>query len=213
MGNHFRGETMTGDTAHFSHKRYTIRRKVFRLFGGAFHLYDGDGNLALYSNMKRFRIREDIRLYTDESQSTELLRIATRSIFDFAGAYDVHDSQSGEHVGTLRRAGLRSAFMRDHWTLLAPDGREIGTLQEDSMLKALLRRYIEYLAVFLPQRYHATLTGESGIEHPVADYRQRFNPFILKLDVDFEDDPQGRFDRRLALAAGVLLTAIEGRQE
>ncbi len=88
----------------FQHPRYTIRRKFFRFFGDAFHLYTDDGELALYSNMKRFRIREDIRLYADESQDQELLRISTRSIFDFAGAYDVHDSQSDEHVGTLRRS-------------------------------------------------------------------------------------------------------------
>lgn len=196
----------------FAHRGYTIRRKVFRFFGGAYHIYDDRGELALYSNMKRFRIREDIRLYSDESQSTELLRINTRSMFDFAGAYDVRDSRTDEHIGTLRRAGVRSAFLRDHWTILTPDGREIGAIQEDSVLKALLRRYIEYLAFLLPQRYHATVTGESGIEHPVARYRQRFNPFILKLDLDF-DDPEGRLDRRLALAAGVLLTAIEGRQD
>ena len=58
--------------ARFQHLRYTIRRKFFRLFGDAFHLYTDTGELALYSNMKRFRIREDIRLYSDESQEQEL---------------------------------------------------------------------------------------------------------------------------------------------
>ena len=48
---------------------------------------------------------------------------------------------------------------------------------------------------------------------PVAEYRQRFNPFILKLDVDFSADGDGRLDKRLGIAAGVLLSAIEGRQE
>ncbi len=76
------------------------------------------------------------------------------------------------------------------------------------MLKALVRRYIEALAFFFPQNYHATV-GESS----VAEYRQRFNPFILKLDVDFRADREGRLDKRLGIAAGVLLSAIEGRQE
>jgi len=192
----------------FQHPRYTIRRKFFRFFGDAFHLYTDDGELALYSNMKRFRIREDIRLYADESQDQELLRISTRSIFDFAGAYDVHDSQSDEHVGTLRRSGFTSSFLRDHWIFLDSGGQEIGTLQEDSMIKALVRRYIETLAFFFPQHYHATVGGSS-----VAEYRQHFNPFILKLDVDFSADREGRLDKRLGIAAGVLMSAIEGRQE
>lgn len=195
-------------TATFAHPRYTIRRKVLRLFGGAFHLYSDAGELVLYSDMKRFRIREDIRLYRDASKRETLLRIRTRSVLDFAGAYDVEDTATGERIGTLKRAGLKSAFLRDHWSVLDPQGREIASLQEDSILKALLRRYIEFLSPFFPQRYHATVGGQI-----VAHYRQRFNPFILKLDVDFTPDTDARLDRRLGVAAGVLLSAIEGRQE
>mgnify|MGYP006295065643 CR=1 FL=1 len=198
---------MTHDDG-FQHPRYTIRTKFFRLFGDAFHIYDDQGNLALYSNMKRFRLREDIRLYSDESMEQELLRINTRSIFDFSGAYDVVDSRTEERVGTLKRAGLKSSFLQDHWSILDTEGNEVGTLEEDSMVKALLRRFIEGLAFLMPQRYHATLGGQT-----VADYRQRFNPIILKLDLDFSADPEHRLDRRLAIAAGVLLSAIEGRQE
>jgi uncharacterized protein YxjI len=192
----------------FQHPHYTIRSKFFRLFGDAFHIYDAQGNLRLYSNMKRFRLREDIRLYADESMRDELLRINTRSIFDFSGAYDVVDSRTDERVGTLRRAGLKSSFLQDHWSILNSDGNDIGTLEEDSMLKALARRYLEILSIFLPQRYHASLNGRT-----VARYQQRFNPVILKLDLDFSADPDQQLDRRLGLATGVLLSAIEGRQE
>ncbi len=96
----------------FQHPRYTIRRKFFRFFGDASHPYTDAGEPALHPTLIRFRIREAIRLYADESQDQELLRISTRSIFDFAGAYDVHDSQSDEHVGTLRRSGFRSSLLR-----------------------------------------------------------------------------------------------------
>jgi hypothetical protein len=47
---------------------------------------------------------------------------------------------------------------------------------------------------------------------PVLCFRQRFNPFIAKIDLDFSMDTQGRLDRRLGIAAAVLLCAIEGRQ-
>lgn len=192
----------------FQHQHYTIRSKFFRIFGDAFHIYDGQGELVLYSNMKRFRLREDIRLYANESMDDELLRINTRSIFDFSGAYDVVDSRTEERLGTLKRAGLKSSFLQDHWSILDPEGNEIGSLEEDSMVKALVRRYLEILSFFLPQRYHATLNGQT-----VASYQQRFNPVILKLDLDFSADPDQQFDRRLGLAAGVLLSAIEGRQD
>lgn len=199
---------MTADHAfRFAHASYTIRTRFFRLFGGAFHIYDDRGNLALYSDMKRFRLKEDIRLYDDDAKTTELLRISTQSIFDFSGAYDVHDSASGERLGTLKRAGLSSTFLRDRWTVHDANGKEIGEIVEDSTVKALARRFSDTLSLLMPQRYHAEIEGRRA-----AVYRQRFNPVIFKLDVDFADDPEAVFDRRLALAAGVLFSAVEGRQ-
>jgi uncharacterized protein YxjI len=200
--------TSTAGGEPFASPRYLIRTKLLRLFGGAFHVFDATGRLALYTEMKRFRLREDLRLYPDEQCTPELLRIATQSIFDIAGAYDVHDSTTGEHIGTLRRAGLSSTFYRDRWTILSADGREIGFIEEDSVLKGLVRRYIEILALFLPQRYHAVVGART-----VASFQQRFNPLILKLEVDFTEDADHALDRRLGLAAGVLLSAIEGRQQ
>ena len=46
----------------------------------------------------------------------------------------------------------------------------------------------------------------------VATVRQNFNPFVLKLTVDFSLDRNGLLDRRLGLAAVILLCAVEGRQ-
>jgi hypothetical protein len=46
----------------------------------------------------------------------------------------------------------------------------------------------------------------------VADLRQNFNPFSYQLNVDFSMDVNKLLDRRLGLAAGILLAAVEGRQ-
>ena len=190
----------------FSHDRYMVRSKLFRLFGGAFHVYTEGGELALYTDQRRFRLKEDLRVYADESKSEELLRINTQSVFDISGAYDVTDSRSQERVGTLQRRGLAS-FVRDQWDVLDASGEPLGSLQEDSMAKALLRRLLGDLSLVMPQRYHLEAGGRT-----VATYRQRFNPVILKLEVDFSSDTDNVLDRRLGLAAAILLNAIEGRQ-
>ena len=193
----------------FAHTRYMVRTKFFRLFGGAYHIYDEAGNVALYSNMKRFRLKEDIRLYNDESMSAELIRISTQSIFDFSGAYDVYDSVSDERLGTLKRAGLSSTFVRDQWEIYDGEQNQVGQVLEDSAGLGLVRRWLlDDLAFLLPQKYHAEINGQQ-----VATFKQRINPLIMKLDVDFSDDQQQALDRRLGLATAVLLSAIEGRQE
>mgnify|MGYP000512325873 CR=1 FL=1 len=192
----------------FKHSSYLVRTKLFRIFGGAFHIYNGNGELVLYSEQKRFKIKEDIRLYSDETQKQELLRISTQSIFDITGAYDVKDSITEEHIGTLKRSGLRSTFLRDYWEIVDPAGEKMGHLQEDSIFKALVRRFIENASFLLPQKYHISIRDKV-----VGTYKQRFNPIILKLDVNFSLDERNQLDRRLGLAGAVLMCVVEGRQQ
>jgi hypothetical protein len=181
-----------------------IRRKFLKLFGGAFHIFDEAGNVAFYSKMKAFKLKEDLRLYTGEDMQHEVLSIRARSILDFGATYDVVDSTSGQKVGALRRKAFKSV-LRDEWLILDANDREVGKTREDSLVLALVRRLLTNL---VPQTYVGTIA-----EQPVFVFKQQFNPFVAKIDLDFSMDAQGQLDRRLGIAAAVLMCAIEGRQE
>lgn len=187
----------------FSFDRYMLKRQVFALTG-KFRYFDPSGRLVLFSEQKMFKWREDIRVYSDESKTQEVLMIKARQIIDFSAAYDVVDSASGQKVGALRRKGL-SSILRDEWEILDANDQVIAKVIEDSMGLALLRRFLTNL---VPQNYDI-LMGETR----VGDLKQPFNPFVYNLDVDFSMDINRRLDRRLGLAAGILLAAIEGRQQ
>jgi len=183
--------------------RYLFRRKFFKLFGGAFHVYDGEGNPVLYSRQKAFRLREDFRVYADEARSEELLVVKTPDIFDVWATYGVWDSAAEEPVGAIRRKALASVI-RDEWTFLSPGGEEIGTLKESSIVGALASRFVN----IIPQTYAVTALDGSH----AADIRQHFNPFVLKYTMTIPD-PDPPIDRRLLVAAGILLAGVERRQE
>jgi uncharacterized protein YxjI len=187
----------------FQHDRYLLKRQVFALTG-KIRIYTPDGSLATYSEQKMFRLREDIRLYADEQKQQELIWIQARQILDFAAAYDVVDSAQSTKIGALRRKGFRS-LVRDKWEILDANDMLIGTLWEDSAGRALVRRLL--LGSLLPQRYDVFFG-----EQVVAQFTQRFNLFRYELDLDFSADYSKRLDRRLGLAAAVLLGIIEGRQ-
>jgi len=190
-------------TQAFNHTNYVIRKKVLSILGAKIHIYDSAENLVLYSQMKAFKLKEDISLYADEDMNKELLRIQARSIIDFSATYDINDSVTGEHVGALRRKGLKS-ILKDEWVILDNHDTEIGTIKEDSTLMALLRRVIN----IIPQSFNVILGDQT-----LTTYKQNFNPFVSKINVDFSSDPNMRFDRRLGLAAGILLCVIEGKQD
>lgn len=190
----------------YAHNTYTLRRKVLTILGAKFHIYGPDGDLALFAKLKAFKIKEDIRIYADEAQTQEVLAIRTKSVFDIAGTYDVRDTVTNETVGAIRRKALKSMF-RDQWLILDANGQEIGKIVEDSQFKALVRRFVEAAAFFMPQKYHVEMGGKT-----VATYQQNFNPFVHKIAIDFTPDAANQYDPRLGLAAAVLLCAIEGRQ-
>jgi uncharacterized protein YxjI len=187
----------------FQHHSYLFRRKVLRFFGGAFNVYDESGRLLLFSEQKRFRLKEDFRIYADERQTEELLNIKTPQILDLGATYNVQDSTTGEPVGAIRRRFLKS-ILKDEWVFLSVTGQEIGKMTEMNVLGAILSRLIN----LIPQRYAITSTDGRA----VAEIRQHFNPFVLKYNMTVLD-PSPAIDPRLLIASGVLLAGIERRQQ
>ncbi|MDF2650344.1 MAG: hypothetical protein K0Q73_6149 [Paenibacillus sp.] len=187
----------------FSHTQYLLRKKILTLAGAKFHIYDNSGDLVLYSQMKAFKLKEDIRLYGDETMQEELITIQARSAIDFSAIYDVKDGVTGERVGSLQRKGMKS-ILKDEWVILSPSEREIGLIKEDSALMALLRRFLTNL---IPQKFNVEMNGRT-----ITVFEQNFNPMVSKLNVDFSLDTANQLDRRLGLAAAVLILAIEGNQ-
>ena len=187
----------------FSWSNYLLKRQVFALTG-KLRLYNPNDELVLYVEQKMFRLREDIRVFGDDSKTQELLLIQARNIIDFSAAYDVIEAANGQKVGALRRKGLKSMF-RDEWEVLDAADQPIGMLFEDSVGQALLRRFL--LGSLLPQNYDLTIG-----EQRVADLRQKFNLFGYQMILDFSMDTANKLDRRLGIAAGVLLAIIEGKQ-
>lgn len=182
--------------------QFTIRRKVFTFFGAKFHVYDAENNLIGFCKQKAFKLKEDIRVYTDESMEKERLVISARKMLDISAAYDVVDGSTGEKVGVLKRQGMKS-ILRDSWIVMDADDNEIGALQEDSAAMALLRRALG--SGLIPQKFRLSQGDDL-----LAEFRTHFNPFVHRMTVTtYPDSP---LHPALVLAAAILLVAIEGRQ-
>jgi hypothetical protein len=187
----------------FNYQNYLIRKNIMSLAGAKFQIFNPDGQEVFFSKMKAFKLKEDIRLYTGEDMQDELLTIHARSAIDFSATYDVFDTKASELIGSLKRKGMKS-LMKDEWIILDKNGAEIGLIKEDSLLLALVRRVLTNL---VPQKYHVEMNGIT-----VSSFKQNFNPFVVKLNLDFSANMSNLLDKRLGLAAGILLCAIESKQ-
>ena len=72
------------------------------------------------------------------------------------------------------------------------------------MLLAMLRRLITTL---IPQSFIGTV----GMSQ-VFKFTQHFDPFAQKISLDFTSDYTNALDKRIGIAAAILICAIEGRQ-
>lgn len=184
--------------------RYYSRKKFFKIFGGEIRIFDESRQrLLFFVKQKAFKLKEEITVFGDESGATALLKIQARSVIDFGATYDVTDAATGEKVGGLRRRGL-SSLVRDSWEIVNAADQVVGSVSEDSVLMALLRRFLTNL---IPQNFTIQFNDST-----VGIMRQTFNPFVAQFEVDFSMDTAGRLDRRLGIAAVVLLQIVEGRQ-
>ena len=186
----------------FQQDSFVARQKIFSL-APCFYIHDQFGNALAFLRKKVFTWKDDIRVFTDETQSLELLRIKARKIIDWGTAFDVTDSINHQKVGALKRMGWKSVI-RKEWTIMDAADQEIGRIREDSMMLAVVRRFVTAL---LPQKYIFEIGGQQ-----LGTATQNWNLFAPKMYVDFTGDPGKQMDRRLAVAAVVLLMAVEGRQ-
>ena len=191
----------------FESDGYMVRQKVMKILGEEFHIYSDESMRSMigYSKMAALKLKEDIRVYSDESKSTELLIIKQKGILDLTGGFSIVDGQTGESLGTLRRKGMKS-ILRDSWILVDDKENVIGSLGEESGGLALVRRFIPYLTILFPQQFHLRVNGSKG----AVKYTQKMNPFVHKLSVS--GVKSSGVDPRIAAAAAVLLIAIEGKQ-
>lgn len=202
------GQAPTAPTSFYDYPAYLFKRRFFQFLGARVDIFAPSGKQVLVCHQKAFKLKEDIRLYADESKQRELLTIKARNIIDFSAAYDVVDAVTGQKVGVLRRKGW-SSMIRDAWEVMNDREQLVARIQEDNLALALVRRFIELASLFLPQAFH--FSSVSGVE--LAKAKQQFNPFIMKIDLQM---PRGAnadiIDPRLVLAATTLLVLIEGRQ-
>lgn len=191
--------------AHFPGDKYFARRKVLALAGQVYIYDETQKELLAYVKQKMFTLKEDITVYKDETKGQPIMKIKALHMVDFAAAYEVIDLEKEKKVGLLQRKGFKSMF-KDEWLILNKSNEVIARLKEASGLSALASRMIS----MIPQKYVIEMEG-SGEQ--VAQINQKFGMIAHKFNADFSLDRDEQLDRRLGIAAIILLLIIEGRQE
>jgi uncharacterized protein YxjI len=199
------------------HDRFILRQR-FRFVVNEYEFSlpapDGEtpGQPFCFVKQKAFKFKEDIRFYTDDSRSTELLRIKARQRFDPKARYDI-TLPDGSKIGEIQKV-FGASLLRSTYRIYDGAGAEIATATERSMTVALLRRlvglvpFVENFANWLPIPYHFVFQRD-GAE--LGTHRRQLWKLRDTYTIDMSGDPQRSVDRRLILAIAVGMDALQAR--
>jgi uncharacterized protein YxjI len=180
-----------------------------------FSLPDAQGNEGqrfAFVEQKRFKFKEDIRFFADETKRVELLRIKARQRFDPAARYDITGA-TGEKIGEIQKVFGKS-LLRSTYRLFDPSGNQLCEATERNLAVALFRRivgfvpFLDDVANWLPIPYHFVFTrGDQVLVH----HTRRAWKLTDHYTIDCTPDSARTLDRRLVLAAAVGMDALQAR--
>jgi uncharacterized protein YxjI len=200
-----------------AHDRFILRQRIKLVINQyEFSLPDDDaedpGQAFCFVEQKRFKFKEDIRFFTDDTKSTEILRIKARQRFDPRARYDV-TTPDGAKIGEISKVFGKS-LLRSTYLLWDANGNEVATVNERKLWVALFRRFVGFVpylgdfADWLPIPYHFDF--RRGEELLGTNNRQRWK-WRDVYTIDMTPDAQKTVDRRLVLAIAVGQDALQAR--
>jgi uncharacterized protein YxjI len=170
------------------------------------------GEPVCFVEQKRFKFKEDIRFFADDSKQDEVMRLKARQRFDPAARYDITDPAGGE-IGQIQKV-FGASLLRSTYRLYDAAGEETAVATEKSLAIALFRRivgfvpYVDYVSDWLPIPYHfAFLRGDQEL----GTNTRRAWKLRDTYTIDLSGDPERTLDRRLILAAAVGMDALQAR--
>jgi uncharacterized protein YxjI len=200
-----------------AHDRFILRQRVKLVinqyeFSIAPEDSEDAGQAFCFVEQKRFKFKEDIRFFTDETKATELLRIKARQRFDPRARYDV-TTPDGAKIGEIQKVFGKS-LLRSTYTIFDANGNEAAVVNERKLWVALFRRtvglvpYIGDFAEWLPIPYHFDFRRNGELLG--TNNRQRWK-WRDVYTIDMSPDTQRTLDRRLVLAIAVGQDALQAR--
>lgn len=176
--------------------------------GSRIRVTDAAGAMLGYAKAKKFKLKEDVRVFSDESQTNELYQIKADRMIDFSARYNFYDSRTGQTLGAIKRLGMRSIW-RAHYQIFDGDQVAMEIREESAMVKIVdaLAGEIPILGMFtgyfFNPAYAVTRAGDNQI---VARLQKQPAFFEGKFQLAQQSQMSETEEKRLLL--GVLMMTL-----
>jgi uncharacterized protein YxjI len=153
-----------------------------------------------------FYEKRHTNIYRDDSKTELLLSIRQDNKFELLNANYTLQDNHGKTLAKFRKNYLYN-LIRRRWYCYAPSGSLLAIAKEDSIILSLLRRLLGNFFGLLRINF-IILKGNS--DTIIGEFNRKFT-LLDRYVLDMTADKTREFDRRIAIALGVLLDTGEGR--
>lgn len=155
---------------------------------------DATGRQVGYVRKKKFRLKEDVTVYEDESQKSPLYRIKADQVWDFSASYTI-STPDGRRLGAVGRQGMRSLW-RSSYRVVDEMDSEVGSIHEEDPWIKVFDSLIESLpfadalgGLFFNPAYLIALRGKTVLR--LQKQRSLFESrFTLEKLGDFSEEEE-----------------------
>jgi uncharacterized protein YxjI len=160
--------------------------------------------VLLIAGMKLSKKRH-VSFYTGEDRSVCVLEVLQDQKLHFINATFTVLAADGTVLGQFRKNYLFN-LIRRKWEVLDQNGKVVWVAREDSIILSLVRRVVPFMGLlrtnFIFQR--------PGSDTVLGEFRRKMT-ILDKYALDLTADRTRAFDRRMAVALGVMLDTGERR--
>jgi hypothetical protein len=170
------------------------------------------GGLAVFAFLvvsMSARPRRHVTVYRDDSRREVMMRVLQdQRVALLVRTYTVLGA-TGEILMRLRKNYAHN-LLRKRWYVETPGGRVVSLAIEDSIVLSLLRRVLGSFFGLLRTNFVLMWAGGEQDDTVLGEFNRKFT-LLDRYVLDLTADAERRFDRRVALALGVMLDTGERR--
>jgi uncharacterized protein YxjI len=146
---------------------------------------DAGGNVIAYVKQKMFKFKEDISIFSDETQTKVMYKIKADRWLDFSAAYSFYD-ENGNEFGKIVRKGWRSIWKTNYELIDQNDQPQYKITEENAWVKVLdsLFGQIPVLNIFTGYFFNPTYLLTNSNEDTIVKLKKQASFFGRNFEVE-----------------------------
>ncbi len=192
----------------------SMRFKIIAL-APQIYITDAQDQPVLYVRQKILNLREDVRIFRDDTKTDEVFRIQADRIIDIGARYRFMDSNIGQPLGSIKQRGLKTIW-KAHYDLEDNNEKVTHAITEDNpwvKVGDAIFESIPFVGMFAGYVLQPSYTVHDNAEQPLMQLKKEPAFFESKYSIQLLDqaiEPEVEKRVLLGLMMMVQLTRARG---